>query len=1789
MEDLAQIFNKAKPITVDLASEFEKAKPINQVESNQMIDDTYSSPDQFKGTMDRIQNNVLPELDKVKQGVGGILQLPSRFAQEVLNKAPTDIINELYAGGAKNLHDLNSIGAQALTPTTNYLTTLLNQATGKSFENPINNYAKYSQEQAHQIAKENEANPAYELSSMATAPANVMFGVNPIGNVIAGSMLPAYESVAQGKTPDLGEMATSGATIGVLNALLHNGGKLANKALDTKPKDIQVPQEQAQGLTANEAEVAQNLAKQFEQAKPEEYNGQVIPIPKDIIDKQIEIINDENSTPMQIKQARDVLTVARAEEKRNQPTLNKPETPQGKSLEEQMELIRTHDKGGEEQAQNYKAQMQSWADRENANRVEQGLEPTVTADDMARENYINYENKAKPTEAELNTLFETATDENGNFKTLGDRNKSHGWQDTQNTDAYGQEYTTRMAGERGLDSEITTPVQTLKKLKEEGYNALSDAERAIVDRDIDTIRNHPDFKTLEQKDNGLHVNEHGELVDADGNYLFQSKRENKISKNIYKTLEGEKTSTQVGEYKGIPLILESGDYWKQNGEIKGFGLKKIIEKHIKEQGDLNYIELIKSNVIREHSEAYINNGNLVFDFPNKKNAQFRIVFGDAVNKDKSLRVLPNGSQFKTNISMFELSGKDGRLIPVIPDNGFKPSSVSLSGEFPELQSTSTKIISQTNKLNQGELPQGVKGMFDQYTKLITILGGHDFSTLTHELGHRFLTTLSEKELSVASEIFGVKDGKWTRENHEAFADAYARYIAERKAPQGLKAIFEKFRQFTIQLLKDLKENNGGKMPKLSPEMKEFFSATLGHEPSRAKLLERIKEKESKADMEDGTLYQTASQKEHLKKVYKDSHPLTKNEDGTPKVFYHGSPYDISSFKNGNYDFIYFTESPKYAERYALGNDKVGGIYPVYIQARKIFDTRNPKDKAIFEKEFYMKYGNATKLDAKTGLPDWVEAKELKEFFEDKGYNYDGVMLSENPDNVGNGISLGVVNPTQIKSIHNKPLSEGKSPDFENSNILYQLPQNLLATPQRPNFGNDKKNMQWATDKIKSVVSSATESIRDMTPDFYKELSSDRHTGISNITDRAELIHKGLLNLSPETNKILQQAIVGDAPLPKGYELLQPLVDGINREIKAYSKILVDEGMLDKDTALAYEKYLKRSYANHWEEAGNIQGGNDKGVKKIISRGKEVSTKDAEEVYNFVDDYLLANGKQDLGTQMDVADIKQHLIDEGLIGSSIVDGKITWKEDGAGNISLHRDWTKAERESMGEIENASVTVPHTLLSMGMMIQNAKFMKELSLTARDFKNIDEAQANGYDQVPNSPRYGASAGLYLDKHIVSDIKYSYEQAGVIWKEYQKTLSIWKQGKTVFNPASHVNNFLGNITAQMLMGRTLKEATSMLGETTKQLIEFNSKVPRYEELITKDFIGMLDANEKAELTTLKNDLKYYIEGKENGLFGRGQIHDLLKGFNAQTNSFKGKGIIQSGLEKVQETYGTGDNIPRLASYKVLRENGMSVKDAKEFVTELFPDYTKPLPPAFRFLRDWGLSPFIAWSYYVLPNIWKLAKLHPARAIGILGLAYAIPALISGRNPFGEEMPDKEKGRRVPISKDGTTLKIDRFLPGFDFASVPMDMANQLVSNGVKGNLGKGVNNAISAGARDVGKLAQDYLAGGLIKLPIEVAYNQNFYTGRNISGDTQNAGKQTYNYLKHIAGTLAPAPLANLGGIAENAIDPKIKKAHSEVVPRTNTQELLKIIGINTMTYDPNEVKRNRILEEMKYLKGK
>ena len=151
-----------------------------------------------------------------------------------------------------------------------------------------------------------------------------------------------------------------------------------------------------------------------------------------------------------------------------------------------------------------------------------------------------------------------------------------------------------------------------------------------------------------------------------------------------------------------------------------------------------------------------------------------------------------------------------------------------------------------------------------------------------------------------------------------------------------------------------------------------------------------------------------------------------NDDGTPKIMYHGTPYGgFEEFK----DWQYFTEDKAYADKYH--NPSASSIrgrynpatqpmtYEVYLSVKKPFDTRNPEIRKIWREEFYGNYSR-TPLSEK-GLPDWTDGIDLIDFIEENGYDYDGIILDEGAvggygDEVrSRGVSVVVRDSTQVKS------------------------------------------------------------------------------------------------------------------------------------------------------------------------------------------------------------------------------------------------------------------------------------------------------------------------------------------------------------------------------------------------------------------------------------------------------------------------------------------------------------------------------------------------------------------------------------------------------------------------------------------------------------------------------------------------------------------------------------------------------------------------------------------------------
>lgn len=142
--------------------------------------------------------------------------------------------------------------------------------------------------------------------------------------------------------------------------------------------------------------------------------------------------------------------------------------------------------------------------------------------------------------------------------------------------------------------------------------------------------------------------------------------------------------------------------------------------------------------------------------------------------------------------------------------------------------------------------------------------------------------------------------------------------------------------------------------------------------------------------------------------------------------YHGTPNGTFTVFRG---WQYFTQDKQYADVYQNQGASSNGYkktalnpktYDVYINPGKVFDTRKAKERRIFQNEFFGKWGNGTPLSEK-GLPDWTDADDIIEFFEENDYDYDTILIDEGAtggygDEVkSRGISYVVKSPSQIKS------------------------------------------------------------------------------------------------------------------------------------------------------------------------------------------------------------------------------------------------------------------------------------------------------------------------------------------------------------------------------------------------------------------------------------------------------------------------------------------------------------------------------------------------------------------------------------------------------------------------------------------------------------------------------------------------------------------------------------------------------------------------------------------------------
>lgn len=200
----------------------------------------------------------------------------------------------------------------------------------------------------------------------------------------------------------------------------------------------------------------------------------------------------------------------------------------------------------------------------------------------------------------------------------------------------------------------------------------------------------------------------------------------------------------------------------------------------------------------------------------------------------------------------------------------------------------------------------------------------------------------------------------------------------------------------------------------------------GNEDARHQVIEDLQDVRFSRPIQDS---EGRNLSEGQQEFFKDS--KLKDEHGRLLVMYHGTPQGgFTVFKP---DISYFTTNRDYAEEYARassGNSRVNythdpehKVYEVYLNAKKPFDTRDPKVRKVWEQEFFGKYSRTPLTDR--GLLDWTDGYDIWDFIDDNDLDYDAVLLDEGSVPNGNGgtkwrgISYTVRDKNQIKNVDNK--------------------------------------------------------------------------------------------------------------------------------------------------------------------------------------------------------------------------------------------------------------------------------------------------------------------------------------------------------------------------------------------------------------------------------------------------------------------------------------------------------------------------------------------------------------------------------------------------------------------------------------------------------------------------------------------------------------------------------------------------------------------------------------------------
>lgn len=368
------------------------------------------------------------------------------------------------------------------------------------------------------------------------------------------------------------------------------------------------------------------------------------------------------------------------------------------------------------------------------------------------------------------------------------------------------------------------------------------------------------------------------------------------------------------------------------------------------------------------------------------------------------------------------------------------------------------------------------------------------------------------------------------------------------------------------------------------------------------------------------------------------------------------------------------------------------------------------------------------------------------------------------------------------------------------------------------------------------------------------------------------------------------------------------------------------------------------------------------------------------------------------------------------------------------VLMHRDWTKAERQAWGEIEDAGyryvrgmaevshdlslATLYSTVARRGDWVKTLEGTSDVVIDGQKWVYVPDTKVN-----KGSPlrQYGQLAGQHVRADVWNGIRNYGRPAfapGPLGTLYRQALSKWKLYKTVYNPVTHLNNTYSNFEMLYMGGYQARDVARALNTMRKGEADALWREARDAGLFGTDWTSSLinvdgggsqaiadlaeqlrtqpEIPDAALSTSIFMDVKDWWINSRNAV--RGAPTKLASGAEVAralaAPAIRGAKFINRPIKAAargaQRLYRFEDEVFKLAVYQAERRAGKSPEEAIQIAERYFFDYND-LPEAVKWIRDLPVgAPFVSYTYFAIPAIARNIVERPER---VLALAAAYEA----------------------------------------------------------------------------------------------------------------------------------------------------------------------------------------------------